>query len=212
MRRQVLINWTLILAGLLAFILVPFVLFEEPLSAWTLARMRANPGGSFALVTAALASDIFLPVPSSIVSTLAGAFLGFPLGLAASWLGMTIGSIAGYWFGATAGRAVIEKAAGSPRELERATALRERYGDWAIIAARPVPVLAEATVIAAGFTKMPFGRFLAWNALSNLGVSAAYVYTGAFAAERESFLLAFAGAMLLPAIAILAMRTLKPSE
>ncbi len=198
-------RWTLIVTALLAFILIPFAFFDEPLTNWTLAKMKANPEGSFALIVAALASDVFLPVPSSIVSTLAGTFLGFPKGLLASWLGMSAGSLMGYWFGATAGRTMVEKTVGIA-ELQRVSRLQDRFGAWGIVVSRPVPVLAEASVIAAGFTRMPFGKFAMWNALSNLGVSAAYAYTGATAADRESFLLAFAGALGIPAVAMAAAR------
>lgn len=195
------IRWTLITAALLAFILVPFAIFDEPLSNWTLARLRGSPDSAFAWIIAALASDVFLPIPSSIVSTLAGTLLGFPKGLAASWLGMMLGSLGGYWFGAKAARGLVERTVGI-EELRRVERMRERFGAWGIVVSRPVPVLAEASVIAAGFTRMPFAPFALLNALANLGVSAAYAFTGATAADRDSFLFAFAGSIGLPAIAM----------
>jgi membrane protein DedA with SNARE-associated domain len=196
------LRWALIVTALLAFILIPFALFDEPLSAWTLRLIRENPRGAFAIIAIALAADVFLPVPSSVVSTLAGTLLGFPQGLAASFAGMSAGSVLGYWFGATAGRAVIEKTVGS-KDLDRVADLQQRFGGWSIVLSRPIPVLAEASVIAAGFTRMPFRRFLFLNALANLGISAAYAYTGATAADRDSFLLAFAGAIGIPALGLL---------
>jgi membrane protein DedA with SNARE-associated domain len=195
-------RWALIVTALLAFILIPFALFDESLSAWTLALIRNNPRSAFAIIAIALAADVFLPIPSSIVSTLAGTLLGFPQGLAASFAGMSVGSVLGYWFGASAGRAVIEKTV-NEKELDRVTNLHQRFGAWSVIISRPIPVLAEASVIAAGFTRMPFQKFLALNALANLGISAAYTYTGATAADRDSFLLAFAGAIGFPALALL---------
>jgi membrane protein DedA with SNARE-associated domain len=199
------LRWALLVTALLAFILIPFALFDESLSAWTLALIRANPRSAFAIIAIALAADIFLPIPSSIVSTLAGTLLGFPQGLAASWVGMSLGSVLGYWFGATAGRAVIEKAAG-PKDLDRAADLHNRFGSWSIVLSRPIPVLAEASVIAAGFSRMPIQRFMVLNALANLGISAAYSYTGATAADRGSFLLAFAGAIGIPAVGLILNR------
>lgn len=195
------IRWTLITAALLAFILVPFAIFDEPLSNWTLARLRESPDSTFAWIVTALASDVFLPIPSSIVSTLSGTLLGLPKGLAASWLGMMLGSLGGYWFGAKAARGLVERTVGI-EELRRAERMRERFGAWGIVVSRPVPVLAEASVIAAGFTRMPFAPFALLNALANLGVSAAYAFTGATAADRDSFLFAFAGSIGLPAIAM----------
>lgn len=157
-----------ILAGLLAFILIPFALFDEPMSAWTLERIKADPRLSFAWIAIALALDVFLPIPSSIVSTVAGTLLGFPLGLLASVTGMTAGSILGYWFG----RAVV------PEETGRAFTLQKKYGVWGLLIARAVPVLAEASVMVAGFSRMPFGRFLAVTTLANIAVSAVYAWIG----------------------------------
>ncbi|BDC50144.1 hypothetical protein F183_A24600 [Bryobacterales bacterium F-183] len=157
-----------ILVGLLAFILVPFALFDEPMSAWTLERIRGNPQVSFAWIALALALDVFLPIPSSIVSTLAGTLLGFPVGMLASAVGMTAGSILGYWFG----RAVV------PEETGRAFALQQKYGVWALLISRGIPVLAEASVMVAGFSRMPFGRFLAVTTLANVAVSAVYAWIG----------------------------------
>lgn len=159
---------TAVIAGLLAFILVPFALFDEPMSAWTLDRIRANPRLSFAWIALALALDVFLPIPSSIVSTLAGTLLGFPMGLLASATGMTAGSILGYWFG----RAVI------PEETGKAFVLQKKYGVWGLLISRGVPVLAEASVMVAGFSRMPFGRFLAVTTLANVAVSAVYAWIG----------------------------------
>jgi hypothetical protein len=53
---------------------------------------------------------------------------------------------------------------------------------------------------------MPWPSFLALAALSNLGISAAYAAVGAWSARVSSFLLAFAGAVLLPLAALLLAR------
>jgi uncharacterized membrane protein YdjX (TVP38/TMEM64 family) len=205
------LRWTLIAAGLLACILIPFAIFDEPLSAWTLQNLkqRSQDGPAvFLWIAAALASDVFLPIPSSIVSTLAGTLLGFPKGLAASWLGMSAGSAIGYWFGRSAGQTLVRKAVGET-ELKRVSDLFQRFDSWAIVIGRPVPVLAEASVVAAGFLRMPFPRFAFVSALSNLGVSAAYAYAGAVAAGRDSFLIAFCASILAPGVGMALFRLLR---
>jgi hypothetical protein len=65
---------------------------------------------------------------------------------------------------------------------------------------RPVPVLAEASVIFAGLVGAPYGRFLALTSLSNLGVAMGYAAFGSFSMSVDSFLLAFLGALLIPGI------------
>lgn len=189
---------------LLALILVPFFLWEEAILKWANA-FTSTPGNALTVAAALgglLAADIVLPVPSSLVSTAAGALLGFLPGAMVSWLGMTAGSLIGYALGAraSAGRWLPEA---DRARLERA---RKRFGDWIVILFRPVPVLAEASAVFAGAAAMPWGRFALLAALSNLGVSLVYAATGAFAASRESFLAAFAGAVLLPGAAVIILK------
>jgi uncharacterized membrane protein YdjX (TVP38/TMEM64 family) len=147
-----------------------------------------------------LALDVLLPVPSSLVSTAAGAMLGFWGGVASSWLGMTAGCLLGYWLGT---RAPLSA------DMERVARARNRYGDLALVLFRAVPVLAEASVLFAGFTRMPRARFLRVTALSNLGISAAYAGAAVYSARKESFLLAFGGAMAIPAAGLLVARLLR---
>ncbi len=193
------------LAGLflLAAILIPFVIWEDAILAWT-TRFTHAPGNAAAVaagIAALLAADIVLPIPSSLLSTAAGALLGFLPGAVTSWTGMTVGSLAGYAMGKSSSPRWLGEA--DRRRLERA---RNRYGDWIVIVLRPVPVLAEASCVFAGASAMPLRRFALLASLANLGISLAYAATGAFAASRESFLLAFAGAVTIPAIAMLLLR------
>ena len=84
--------------------------------------------------------------------------------------------------------------------LTRAERLRARYGDWTIVMCRPVPVLAEASVIFAGLVGAPFARFVALTALSNLGIAVGYAAFGAFSMSVDSFLVAFLGALIIPGV------------
>jgi uncharacterized membrane protein YdjX (TVP38/TMEM64 family) len=145
-----------------------------------------------------LALDVVLPVPSSIVSTAAGVLLGFWRGAVVVWTGMMVACLLGYALGARAA-GLARRFVGEPG-LERAGKLVRRYGDWTIVMCRPVPVLAEASVIFAGLVGAPFVRFLALTALSNLGVAIGYAAFGAFSMSVDSFLVAFVGALLIPGV------------
>jgi membrane protein DedA with SNARE-associated domain len=140
------------------------------------------------------------------VSTAAGALLGFLPGLAASILGMTLCSQVGYWLGRTSGLALAQRIVPA-RDLERAARYVESRGDWALAASRAVPVLAEASVLLAGVLRVGPTRFFAVTLLANAGISAVYCAVGATALESGSFLLAFAGAVMVPAVA---MRLARP--
>jgi hypothetical protein len=74
------------------------------------------------------------------------------------------------------------------------------------VVCRPVPVLAEASVILAGLVHTSWRRFLFLTATSNLGIAAAYAAIGAFSMSVGSFTLTFVGAIALPALTMLAAR------
>jgi uncharacterized membrane protein YdjX (TVP38/TMEM64 family) len=199
-------RFLLLLLLLFALIIGPFLLFEQDFERFgnsithgELARWPAAVAlGGF------LALDIFLPVPSSMVSTAAGALLGFAVGTAVIWTGMTAGCLLGYAIGARSS-GLARRLVGA-QGLERASRVATDYGDWGIVIARPVPVLAEASVILAGLVRTPFTRFILVAALSNLGIAAAYAAIGAFSMGLGSFLLTFAGAIAVPGLAMLGAR------
>ena len=108
-----LIRWSVVLAGLLALILVPFLLFESQLTAWTTQALDGrSPAVLAAIIAGGLASDLLLPVPSSVLSTMAGHELGFVPGTLTSWLGMTIGCLLGYSLGRWGGQPLILRLVG----------------------------------------------------------------------------------------------------
>ena len=82
----------------------------------------------------------------------------------------------------------------------------DRHGPWAILLCRPIPVLAEASVVFAGLVRAPLVPFVLLTAGSNLGIALAYAAVGAFSMEAQSFLLTFLGALALPGLALLAGR------
>ena len=92
--------------------------------------------------------------------------------------------------------------------IAKASALVQRYGDMALVLCRPVPVLAEASVVFAGLVRSDYGRFLRLTATSNLGIAAGYAAVGAFSRSLDSysFFIAFIGALLLPGVFILVSR------
>lgn len=199
-------RWTALALLLLALILVPFFFFEARFNslAEQLMRREASGWSVASAIVALLASDVFLPIPSSIVAAAAGVLLGFWAGAAAIWAGMMAACLLGYWFGARASAAARRFV--GPDGMVRAERLSQKYGDYAIVVCRPVPVLAEASVIFAGIVGRPLGRFLALTFWSNVGMAVGYAAIGAFSMRVESFLLAFVGSITLPGLAMLASK------
>jgi uncharacterized membrane protein YdjX (TVP38/TMEM64 family) len=200
-------RWALLSILALAVILVPFFLYEEGITAWARGVMQggASKPAVAAAIAALLASDILLPIPSSLVATASGFLLGLVPGAAVTWAGMTVGALIGYALGRHPARRLTRRFVGGP-ELVRASMAHERWGDWSVIVCRSVPVLAEASVVFAGVAGMSLRRFLLLTGLSNLAIALAYAAVGALALEANSFLLAFFGAIALPAAAMLLLR------
>jgi uncharacterized membrane protein YdjX (TVP38/TMEM64 family) len=199
-------RWAALWIVLIAIVLGPFLLFEQQFNEFA-ARVTATDtsrGVSAVAIFGLLMFDVFLPVPSSIVSTAAGVLLGFLPGAAVVWGGMMAGCAVGYVLGLR-GSPVARRFVGE-EGIERAAALARRYGDLTIVLCRPVPVLAEATVVFAGLVRAPFGRFARLTALSNLGIALGYSAFGALSLSINSFLVAFIGAMLMPALFLLVAR------
>ncbi|MBS1825611.1 MAG: VTT domain-containing protein [Acidobacteria bacterium] len=184
---------------LFVLILAPFALWEDPMNAWADAMLQAqrSRGWSFGVIVLLLVSDIVLPIPSSIVSTSSGYLLGFGLGLAAGWTGMTLACLGGYALGRYAGKRLLSRLL-SAEDMALAKRDFEQRGDMMLAVSRPVPMLAEASVIMAGALARPFSRFFVVTGLANFGISLVYAAAGAYSAGVDSFLLAFIAAMGLP--------------
>ncbi len=210
---RVTMRWIVFVSVLLGLIIVPFVFWGDKIQVWLEGLQRhaeARPALAAAVIFGLLASDILLPVPSSVVGTYAGILLGFQLGALVSAVGMTVACMIGFWLGRRPARAVAARLVGEP-QLKQLDNMQRRYKDWVVVVCRPVPVLAEASVVFAGMSRMSIARFFLMSTLSNIGISMAYARVGEASAKTESFLLAFAAAILVPGLAMLAARR-RPNE
>ena len=182
--------------------LVPFLMFGEAFEARVIAWLKpaTGPGAVFAAVAGLLASDIFLPIPSSMISTFGGARLGVWGGTAASWLGLTAGAVIGFALARWLGRPLAERFS-DPQELQRMEQLSRRYGPLLIVFTRAVPLMAEASVLLFGSTGLTWRRFLPAVAAANLGIALAYSAFGDVAGQYDSLAFALAVSIALPVLA-----------
>ena len=185
----------------------PFVIagptIEHAISDWLAGNSSrsAIAGG----VIAILAADVVLPVPSSFVSTFAGAKLGPLVATAASWLGMTLGAALAFGLARWFGRPFAARLAAAG-DVDRTLALTERFGAWLLVLTRGVPILAEASVLALGVSQLPWSKFWPALVLSNLGIALVYAFFGHLAREAHAAGLAMAASIALPAAAALLAR------
>lgn len=204
------VTWRLLGLALLvlAAILVPFALWGRALDQAVAAWLQAAPANRWAVaavVAGLLGVDVLLPIPSSLVNTAAGYWLGLVPGALAAWVGLGLSCALGYALGRFFSGPSADRWLGPADRawLEQSFA---RRGTWALALCRPVPVLAEASVVFAGLARAPLGRFGAVCALSNAGVATVYAAAGASGARGPLFLAAFALAVLLPWAALRRVR------
>jgi uncharacterized membrane protein YdjX (TVP38/TMEM64 family) len=191
------------LALLLVIPIVPFLLLgwylEPQIEAWVSNQgLWERPWIAAALGVGLLIADIFLPVPSSVVGTFLGAFLGLTTGCLVTWVGLNLGAYCGYeltrWLGAR-GPALNE----SEPAYARIRELRERWGIGALAVCRGIPVLAEASVLAAGMYRLSRFAFWAVVAPANFGLALAYALLGSTSAAADWLPLGLALSLGLPA-------------
>ncbi len=204
MNRSMIIKLTALALCLMVTVIIPFCIWGESMDAFAqhwVDQAHAHPWLSGSVLAGLLVSDIFLPIPSSLVSTACGVALGPVWGTLASTLGMTVSMAMGYGL----------MRLGSPW-------MRRKLGDampvsscWWIVALRPVPVLAEASILGAGLLALPFGRVMAVGTLANLLVSAIYAILGAWLDDGMTFMVAFGLAMVFSGLMMWGARNWLPA-
>lgn len=138
--------------------------------------------GSYGLAFLIFLENIFPPIPSELILPLAGFLiwrgeLGAVQALLASTAGALLGAYVLYAMGRWGGRPLVLRFGRvlrvTERDLDRAEAWFERYGDAVVFFARMVPGARSIVSIPAGMLEMPLGRFTVltaagsalWNAL-----------------------------------------------
>jgi membrane protein DedA with SNARE-associated domain len=104
----------------------------------------------------------------------AGFILAVAVGTAGALAGQILGYAVGRHFGPRLRATGLGRRIGAER-FDRAEAYLAERGAPALVAVRFVAVIHAVVPIAAGVTRMPFGRFLGWSALGTV------LWVGAFA-------------------------------
>ncbi len=191
--------WMIALA--LAVPAVPFVLLgwwlEPAIESFANAAAAMPLWQSAAVTIFGLAIDIFLPVPSSVLLTLAGQSLGAVQGTIAGWVGLNLSAAIGYWTSRKYGPAVIDRFS-STDAVADVQQLRDWPVWWALVACRPLPILAEASVLIAGVNRVGPMNFWPPVLIANLVIAVAYSWLGEFSAKHDWFVSAVVVSMVLP--------------
>lgn len=138
-----------------------------------------------------------IPLPSEIIMPLSGWMLVKAQGLDASYtllagfygaVGNVIGSVAAYAVGRWGGRSAIEKYGKyvliSSHDLAAADRWFSRYGNWAILLSRVLPVVRTFISFPAGVARANFVVFVLLTFLGSLPWSWGLAYAGYLAGEH----------------------------
>lgn len=196
MRRYLLLTAAMIGVMLLLFGLVEALgipLLTNPTASLTRLGALAAPLG-----VALLVADVVLPVPSSLVMVAHGALFGVAVGALLSLVGSLGAGLFGFGLGRRGGPLLHRLVPAD--EQARANALLDRWGDLAVIATRPVPVLAETVAILAGASPMTWRRMTLSTLVGALPASLLYAIAGATARAFDSTVWIFAVVLALSGV------------
>ena len=194
-----LVRLTLLVAIVLAVPLVGFAAWAGSLEEW-LALWRENPPSPLLLagiLVLLLASDILLPIPSGPLITLAGAQLGGVFAAAAAWLGLMLGGVAAFGLAKRYGRPFAERIA-SPEDIEALRHVAKQHDVWLLLITRPLPVVAEATVLLLGLLRTGWPRLLGSLGVGNGVVAVVFALLGEYANQSEWLAIAVILSIALP--------------
>jgi uncharacterized membrane protein YdjX (TVP38/TMEM64 family) len=136
-----------------------------------------------------LGIDVILPIPSSFVMISNGVLFGFMAGGILSVTGGLISSMIGYYIGSKGNK--LARRFSSEAEEVKARRFLEKYGSIAIIASRPIPVLAESVSIISGTLNWSFKKVVFNSFVGLLPISFVYSLTGAYSTSFNSAAIAF---------------------
>ena len=184
-----------------------FVLLGDRFEAGVADAVRSMSGGRLLVcVTGLLAGDLLLPIPSSVVLTFAGRELGAAAAFGAGMVGLTASCELGYW----AAR-VLRRREPSPDER----LLQDRMTGsavWWLQLTRPLPILAEASTLVAGWTRVPHTRFLVAVLTGNAWVVGSFVAMGVLLSDWPAAAVLALSAVVPVAVTLLVRRLLRRDE
>ncbi len=202
MKKYIPVRALLLFLAVAIVILISFGLWGAQIDAWVMNSVETHHTSRWIvalILFATLSSDIFLPIPSCIVSTMCGLYLGVELGTAVSFTAMTLSAVIGYFLGLTCADAA--KRCIGERDMAALQRLQEKGGAFLILGMRPVPVLAEASVVFAGLARYPLRKTMVQVLVGNFLVSFSYAVIGHFSREAlDRVWPAFVATMLVAAL------------
>ena len=193
------------IAGLAVMLFAVPMLVVLPFGDWLVDTARdlgkQSASAAFATIVGLLALDSIAAIPHGLVGALAGASLSWWVATLATWTGIMCASIIAYSIGRFAGRPLARRLLGED-DLVQAERRAETISALLLFATRPVPVVGEVVLIAAGIASYPFRRFLLAIGCANIILSLAYVGLGGAIGNAHPERLLLIATIAMPATAL----------
>jgi len=148
---------------------------------------HANPYKIALIVTALLASDVFLSVPTILIVTYAGHILGFELGVIASTIGMLISGSIAYILCRLSGNKMLKLLIKDKKQIDEVNSIFHRLGFGMLIIARALPMLPEATCCLSGMMRFNFFKFLLYYLIGTLPYAIVLTYLGSVSSADNPY-------------------------
>jgi uncharacterized membrane protein YdjX (TVP38/TMEM64 family) len=164
-----------------AFVIFGFIdpeFLKEPLH-W----LEAGGGGAMIASLAVLASDVFLPIPSSVVMMGNGMVFGVWTGTALNLAGGVASALVAFGLGRWAEHLLDRWL--SPAEKAHADKVLTNWGWLAIVVSRPIPLLAESIALLAGTSHMRWWVMILATLTGTLPGAWGYAAAGATAGGMD---------------------------
>jgi uncharacterized membrane protein YdjX (TVP38/TMEM64 family) len=158
-------------------------------------------------VAVLLISDIVLPIPSSIVMTLSGKFLGFIPGSIVAAIGAMGAAWIGFYACRWGGKKIFTKLIGD-KDTTRIREWFDKYGVVAVILSRPVPMLTEILSCIAGVTQFSPKLFSIASLCGTIPICFVYGYFGSISSGSNPWPAVWIS-LVIPAIGWLCVRLIE---
>jgi uncharacterized membrane protein YdjX (TVP38/TMEM64 family) len=189
--------WLLVCGILMVFLLLFLVLeaLEIPLLTEPKHLMSGHAGLVAITGVALLCADILLPVPSSLVMIAHGAVFGIVVGTLLSLVGSVGAALIGFLIGRHSDGLLNRFM--SNQERAQSNQLLDKWGIYAIIVTRPIPLLAETTILLAGASNISWWQMLFAALVGSLPPALLFAISGATAVNLDHGVLSFGIVLLI---------------
>ena len=197
------LRYTLLFIAVCLLVALPFVFwgeqFEKLFSPERTAQMLQDWGWTgWLFAVGLLLADIVLPIPATGVMAALGIVYGPVVGGLVGSLGSVLAGLTGYWLCRLFGRGAAVFIAGEG-SMARSDNFFAKWGGFAVVVSRWVPILPEAVSCLAGLSRMPNLRFTVALICGSVPVAFTFAVLGHLGREHPTLTLAvsIAGPILL---------------